>query len=52
MVEKRRTEAMAIKHHKTMGEIILSNEEEGNYENDTGDETNPNQANNEYQLLN
>ncbi len=51
MVERRKTEAMATKCRRTRGGISLSNEEEENYESDTGDETDPNQAEDDKNLL-
>lgn len=50
MVERRKTEAMAAKRQRARGGISLSSEEGGNYESDTGDETDPDQANDEYLL--
>ncbi len=47
MVERWKTEAMAAKRQRARGEISLSNKEEENYESDTGDETDPNQADND-----
>ncbi len=44
MVERRKTEAMAAKRRRARGGISLSSEEEENYESDTGDETDPDQA--------
>ena len=51
MVEKEKTKAMAARRQKAKRGISLSNEEEENYENDTGDETDPDQANNDKNLL-
>ncbi len=47
MVERQKTEAMAAKRRRARGGISSSNEEEENYESDTGDETDPNQADND-----
>ncbi len=35
---------MAVKHRRARGGIYSSSEEEENYESDTGDETDPDQA--------
>ena len=35
---------MVTRHRKTRGGISLSSEKKENYENDTGDKTDPNQA--------
>ena len=51
MVERRKTEAMAARCQKTREGIRLSSEEEENYESNTGDETDPNQAGNDKNLL-
>ncbi len=52
MVEMRVIIAMASKRQKARRGIILSNEEKKNYESDTGDETDLNQAgNNKNSLL-
>ena len=51
MVERRKTEAMAAKHQRVRGGRSLSSEEEEIYESDTGDETDPDQANNDKSLL-
>lgn len=48
LVEKWRTRAMAAKCQRAKKGVSLSNEEEGNYESDTRDETDPDQANNKY----
>ncbi len=45
MVERRKTEAMAVKRRRARGGISSSSEEEENYESDTRDETDPDQAN-------
>ncbi len=44
MVERQKTEAMAAKQQKARGGISSSSEEEKNYESDTADETDPDQA--------
>lgn len=41
---------MARKRQRNRKGNSLSNKEEENYENDTGDEINPNQVNDEYTL--
>ena len=41
MVERQKIEAMAAKRQKARGGISSSDEEEENYESDTGDETDP-----------
>lgn len=41
---------MAVKCWKTMEKISLSNKEKNNYENNTGNKTNLDQANNRYLL--
>ncbi len=46
-MERRKTEAMAAKQQRARGGISLSIEEKKNYESDNGDETNPDQANND-----
>ena len=46
IVERRKTKAMAAKCQRTRERISLSSEEKKNYESDTGDETNPDQASN------
>ncbi len=51
MVERRKIEAIATKHRRARGGISLSNEEEENYESDTKDETDPDQADNNKNLL-
>ena len=51
MVQKRKTEAMAAKCQRAKGGMSLSNKEEENYERDTKDKTNSDQAgNNKNQL--
>ena len=50
MVERRKTEAIATKRYRDRGGISLSNEEERNYESNTRDDTDPDQANNKYPL--
>ncbi len=47
MVERRKTEAMAAKRRRARGGISSSSEKEENYKSDTGDETDPDQANND-----
>ncbi len=44
MVERRKTEAMAAKRRRARRGISLCSEEKENYESDTGDETDPDQA--------
>ncbi len=51
IVERRKTKAIAAKRQRAKGGISLSSEEEKNYESDTKDETDPNQANNDKNLL-
>ena len=51
MVERRKTKTMATKRQRARREIGLSSEEEMNYEGDTRDETNPNQAGNKKNSL-
>ncbi len=43
-MERRKTEAMAVKCQRARGGISSSSEEEENYESDTGDEMDPDQA--------
>lgn len=50
MIEKRKIEAIATKHCRNKREISLSSEKEESYESDTGDDTNPNQADDKYLL--
>lgn len=50
MVERRKTEAIAAKRWKARRRISSSNEEEENYESDTGDEMDPDQTNDKYLL--
>ncbi len=45
MVEKRKIEVIAVKRQRVKGGIRLSNKEEENYESDTRDKTDPDQAN-------
>ncbi len=47
MVDKQKIEAIFAKRRKARGGISLSNEEKENYESDTRDETDPNQAGND-----
>ncbi len=51
IVEKWKTEAMAAKRRRARRGISLYSEEEKNYENDTGDETDPDQADDDKNLL-
>ncbi len=51
MIKRQKTEAIAAKCQRVRGEISLSSEEEENYESDTGDETDPDQADNNKNLL-
>ncbi len=51
IVERRKTEAMSAKRQRARGGRSLSNEEEKIYESNTGDKTDPNQANNDKNLL-
>ncbi len=51
MVERRKTEAIAAKRQRARGGISLSSEEEENYESDTEDETDLDQANNDENSL-
>ncbi len=44
MVKRRKTEAMAAKCQRARGGTSSSSEEEENYESDTGDETDLDQA--------
>ncbi len=44
IVERRKIKAMATKCRRVRGGISSSSEEEENYESDTGDETDPDQA--------
>ena len=50
MVERQKTEVMTAKHCRDRGGISLSIEEEGNYESDTRDDTDSDQANDKYPL--
>lgn len=52
MVERWRSKAIAGKHQIAREEIGLSTKEEENYESNTRDETNLDQANDEYLLSN
>lgn len=52
MVEKQRTEVIAAKYQRVRGVISLSGEEEENYESETENERDPNEANDEYLLPN
>ena len=51
IVERRKTETMAARCQRARRRISLSSEEEKNYENDTGDKTDLNQAGNDKNLL-
>ena len=51
MVKKQKTKTIAIRHKKARRGITLSNKKEENYESDTKDETNPDQAGNDKNLL-
>ena len=51
MVKRRKTKAMAARCQRARREISLSREKEENYESDTGDETDPDQAGNDKNLL-
>ncbi len=46
IVERQKTEAMAAKRQRAKRGISLSSEEEETYKNNTGDETDPDQADN------
>lgn len=48
--EKRKIKVMAAKYQRTRKRICLSSKEEENYESNTTDEMDPNQANNKYLL--
>lgn len=50
IMEIRKIEAMATKCCRNRGRISLSSREERNYVNDTGDNTDPEQANDKYPL--
>lgn len=52
IIKKQRTKAIVAKRQRIRKEISLSNEEEKNYESDIRDKTNPDQADDEYSLLN
>ncbi len=51
MVERRKTEGIATKRQRARRGISLSRKEKENYESDTGDETDPDQAVNDENLL-
>ena len=51
IVERRKTETMATRHQRARRGIILSSKEEENYESDTGDEIDLDQANDDKNLL-
>ena len=46
-MERRKTKAMAARRQKAKRGISLSNEEKENYESDTGEKTDPDQAGND-----
>ena len=46
MMERQKTETMAARRQRARGKISLSSKEEENYESDTGDETDSDQAGN------
>ena len=50
MVERWKIEAIAAKYCKNRGGISMSNEEKGNYESDTRNDTDPDQADDKYPL--
>ena len=50
MVERQKTKTMATKRCKDREGISLSSEKEGNYESNTRDDTDLDQANNKYLL--
>lgn len=50
IVERWKAKAMATKCRRTRGGISSSSTEEGNYESDTKDDTDPDKANNKYSL--
>lgn len=49
MIERRKAKAMTANQHRTKGEISLSSKKED--ESDTGDNMDPDQANDKYLLL-
>ncbi len=51
IVKRWKTEAIAAKCQRARGRISLSSEEKKNDESDMGDETNPDQINNDTNLL-
>ncbi len=51
IIERRKTKAMVTKRQRARGRISLSNKEEENYESDIGDETDPDKANDDKNLL-
>ena len=51
MVERRKTEAMVVKCQRARGGIGSSSKEEENYKSDIRDETDPDQAGNNKNLL-
>ncbi len=51
MVERRKIKAIAVKCQNARRGISLSNKEEENYKNNTGDEIDPDQADNDEKLL-
>ena len=50
IVERRKTEVLAAKHCRARKGISLSSTENGNYENDIEDDTDPDQADDKYPL--
>lgn len=48
MVERQKTEAMAVKHYRYKGGMSLSSKEKANYESDTKNDTDSDQVNNKY----
>ena len=51
IVEKQKTKTIAARHQRARGGICLSSEEKKNYESDTKDKMDPNQANNDKNSL-
>ena len=51
IVKKRKTKAISTRCQRTKKRISMSNEEEENYESDTGDKTDLDQAGNSKNLL-
>ena len=50
MVERQKTEAMAAKRYRDRRRTSFSSKKEGNYESDTKNDVDPDQANNKYLL--